>query len=107
MYLAKVMFDTDDRENAKRLLRSVLHRDPTNETAWYHLAVTQENNAIKILQKKPQTRTMEEAEQAIQDLEQALATFKRLAETGLPARKSRCLKHAEWCKKRCKRAWSI
>ena len=58
MYLAKVMFDTDDRENAKRLLRSVLHRDPTNETAWYHLAVTQENNAIKILQKKPQTRSM-------------------------------------------------
>jgi len=99
MYLAKVLFDTDDREGAKKLLRSILHRDPANETAWYHLAVAQENNAIKILKKQPQTRTMEEAELAIDDLKQALAIFKRLSGRGQPARKSRCLKHAAWCKK--------
>eukprot|EP00492_Amphilonche_elongata_P005194 TRINITY_DN660_c0_g1_i1.p1 TRINITY_DN660_c0_g1~~TRINITY_DN660_c0_g1_i1.p1 ORF type:complete len:560 (-),score=172.71 TRINITY_DN660_c0_g1_i1:2-1681(-) len=99
MYLSKVLSDTDDRKGAKKLLRSVLHRDPTNEAAWFHLAIIQEGHAIKILQKKPQTRTMEEAELAIQDLNQALATFNRLADSGLPARKSRCIKHAEWCKK--------
>eukprot|EP00493_Phyllostaurus_siculus_P019468 UN19777 len=64
------------------------------------LAVTQENNAIK----NPPKESLKRGRWKKLNLQfkisvKALATFKRLAETGLAARKSRCLKHAEWCKK--------
>lgn len=98
MYLAQVLNFTDNKQGTKNIYTSILHRDPNNEDAWFQLAHAQQTNAISILQKDHFTRTMEEMELAIDDLNQAISTFERLASTATGKRKERCVKFAKYCK---------
>lgn len=99
LYLARAHYQANEMQNAKKCLLRAIHQEPTNDLLWYNLALSQEDWAIRVLQKPVTERTSREVALAASELEQAADTFARLcANTTINYLKDKAEKHQDFCR---------
>eukprot|EP01117_Protostelium_nocturnum_P007261 TRINITY_DN2598_c0_g1_i2.p1 TRINITY_DN2598_c0_g1~~TRINITY_DN2598_c0_g1_i2.p1 ORF type:complete len:1004 (-),score=427.67 TRINITY_DN2598_c0_g1_i2:118-3129(-) len=93
VYLAKAYFEDGKFTESRQTLMKALHSSPKTETIWFNLALTFEEEAVRIL--KNNRKTVAELNRSISMLEQSIKIYESVKES--KDTKSRSEKHIAYC----------